>query len=187
VAATIIQEGSMLGTRLTSFLALVSVSFAGTSALAQGRPVEIGQDMGFSVTFDGSTVTQVSIPAGDVRVGFYVADRVEIEPQLSLSYTHVSGGSLTVIGFDLTGLIHFTADRTRAQPFFQPIVGIRFVDGGGSSASQFQAGAGIGAKLPVAERLAFRIEGIFAHYFKNNNFAEVNAVGARLGLSFFTH
>ncbi len=60
------------------------------------------------------------------------------------------------------------------------------MDLGGSSETQFNLGGGIGVKLPVAERMAARLEANYAHAFETDRFASSDAVSLTVGFSFFT-
>lgn len=169
---------------------LVAIAFAtvlgGGPLGAQGLPIELGQDLGFTVGFNGSTVTNLSLPSGSFRVGFHVSPLISVEPEVSLSYTNIEdAGSVTLLGAALTLPVHLVKDRTRVQPYLRPGVGITLIDVEGS-ASQFQAGAGLGVKAPIAERLAARIEGGVAHGFENDDFAGVTTIALSVGFSFYT-
>ena len=84
---------------------------------AQSRPIELGTDLGVSFDFGGgSTLTTVSIPTSTLRVGFWMSDRVSVEPNAGLTWLHLSGESLTTIDAALALLYHFNADASRPRP-----------------------------------------------------------------------
>jgi len=156
-------------------------------ALAQGRPVELGLDAGVSFSLSDPTVTTVNVPVQDLRAGFFVSDRVSVEPRVALSYVKVENSdALTTATAALGALVHFSGDRNRSQPYFRPFGGLTFVDVGGGSETQFNLGGGIGVKLPVAERMAARLEADYAHAFETDRFASSDAVALTVGFSFFT-
>ena len=68
------------------------------------RPIELGIDGGIMIGFDDPNVTVVSLPVQAFRVGFFMTDRVEIEPRLT--FNSISGGG-NRLGI-LFGLSFFT-------------------------------------------------------------------------------
>jgi hypothetical protein len=170
--------------------AIASALLLGASTLhAQNaaRPVELGVDMGIAFTLDDPKVTTVQIPTSSFRAGFYVDDRVSIEPTLSLQHASVSGGgSGTEFYIGAGALYHFSADRSQNQMYVRPYIGLNSISGGGSSATQASIGVGLGAKVPVQSRLAARFEGTLGHGFETDRRPGVTGLGFSAGLSFFT-
>jgi hypothetical protein len=78
-------------------------------------------------------------------------------------------------------VIHFSPDRSRAQGYVRPFGGVNYITDNGAV---FTLGGALGVKLPLAERLAARIEGSYVHGF--DSFYSGDAVGLMVGLSFFT-
>ena len=163
---------------------VVAVSQAG----AQGRPIELGTAIGVSFDFgSGATLTTVSVPTSTLRVGFWMNDRISVEPNAGLTWLHASGESVTNFNAALALLYHFNADASRTRPYFTIFPGVNHIDAGGGSATQFFAGAGLGALFPLQERLAFRAEGLYTHSFSTSTLGSGDAAAARIGFSFFTH
>jgi hypothetical protein len=153
-----------------------------TPGSAQGRPVELG-------TFDlsGGSAIAVSIPVQDFRAGFFLSDRLSLEPRLALSFFDSDGtSSQTALSSQVGALVHFHGDRTRAQPYIRPFGGVLFLDVGGNNDAQFLAGGGIGVKIPIADRLAARVEGVYTHGFESSGLGTTDAVSLLVGFSFFT-
>lgn len=151
------------------------------SGAAQGRPVELGIDAGGSFDLSGSNTVVIGVPVQDFRAGFFVSDAVSIEPRIALNFIDQDGSSLTAIDAQLGPVIHFSPDRSRAQGYVRPFGGLSYITDAGAVVS---LGGALGVKLPIAERLAARVEGSFAHGF--DSFYSGNAVGLTMGLSFFT-
>jgi hypothetical protein len=167
---------------------LVAVSlFLPPQLAAQSRPIELGTYLGVSFDFGGgSTLTTVSVPTGTLRVGFWMNDRVSVEPNVGFNWLHISGESLTTIDAALALLYHFNADATRARPFVSVFPGLMHFNSDGST-TQFYAGAGLGVLLPMQERLAVRLEGRYYHTFASDEVGSGDTAGARIGFSFFTN
>ena len=170
-------------------VAVAALAFLGAQAMAQdARLMEFGIDGGVAYDTE-SEITTIALPVGTFRVGFEVSPRFALEPAFSLNRVSGDGGSITTYDLALGMPWHFR--EMRSGPYVRPFVGITgFSTSNGSSASgsQFQAGLGIGTKLPVADsRFAWRFEGFFARGFESEpEFAASNRFGVSVGLSFFT-
>jgi hypothetical protein len=162
---------------------------------AAGLPVELGVDAAV-VTDDASDATTVVVPLQRLRVGVFVSPRLSLEPTLAYERTGADGASAS--GFDGTlGLVaHLSGQPTgRARTtslFVRPFVGLARLSFGSedeeldASATQARVGAGLGLKLPVADRLAWRLEGVYARAFESDEFPSANRFGVNVGLSFHT-
>ena len=125
---------------------------------AQGAPIEWGVDGGVTISFD-PTVTIVSIPVSQVRAGFFFSPTLELEPRLGLLSISGSGERFTQIQLDLGLLMHFGASRLQTQTYLRPFVGVSSTDvDDGDSATGGSAGIGVGWRLPIGSRFAFRPE-----------------------------
>ena len=177
----------MRSRHIAGLLVAVAVVFPLSALTAQSRPIELGTDLGVSFDFGGSsTLTTVSIPTSTLRVGFWMTDRVSIEPNVGFTWLHVSGESLTTIDAALALLYHFNADASRARPYITVFPGLTHFNSDGST-TQFYAGAGLGVLLPMQERLALRLEGRYTHLFSGDGGASSDGAAARVGFSFFTN
>ena len=127
------------------------------------------------------------VPVQAVRVGFFTSDQFSIEPAISLSFAKPEGvDAFYEFGFTLSGLYHFVPDLSRAQPYLRGQGQVVLAGSGGESVSQLGIGGGLGVKIPIVDRLAFRLEGSYGHRFENDDVRGTNTVAALFGFSFFT-
>ena len=166
-----------------------------TPATAQRRPIELGIDMfNFGLlSLDADilgtfTATNVAIPVGVIRAGFFISDFFAIEPRIYLRYADVEDvGSSTNLGLLVGVPVHFTKDRQKPQGFVRPCMGFYSSSADpGDSYTQLFTGLGVGVKLPVVEMLSARMEGIWGHYFENDDALGGNSFDVRFGFSFLT-
>jgi hypothetical protein len=178
-------------------VALLSVC-AATSAVAQGPTVtnppnseELGIDAGAVFGLGSPSSVQITLPAARARIGFFLNNnsRWSLEPAAFLSYSKVSDApGVFLYDLEAGALYHFRTPsdvytRTHASvAYVRPFVGVAGSSGGGTSSSEFSAGAGLGVKIPWRPYLAWRLEANAGYGFKNDAFR----IGAFAGLSFFT-
>ncbi len=167
--------------------------FALSSINAQERTVELGIDAGLSViSADGNSVTTLNVPVPAFRVGFFVSDRLSLEPSLLLAYATTSNVSSTSYNLIFGALYHLSTDRTRPQLFLRPLIGY-----GGSRVSGTSGladntngsalvGIGIGAKVPKGDRFALRFGADYERRFEDDPSPAFNRFAATVGFSFFT-
>lgn len=181
--------------QIRSWAALAALAL--TPALAQAQsshPIEFGVDAGVSFTTGDPKVTTISVPLQSLRVGFYLSERVAIEPALAFNYAKSGDFSFSTLSPELGLLYDLTESRREPQFFVRPFAGVIRTaadDGTGSeSVTVSHVGAGVGVKVPFGsvERFAWRIEALYDHSFANTDKAieAENAFGLKLGLSFFT-
>jgi hypothetical protein len=151
--------------------------------VSRAPSVELGIDAGVAYDTDRK-VTVVGLPAQRFRVGFFANPHLSIEPIVSLNYAGDGDDSFTQFTGDLGVLAHFTADPEAPQAYVRPFIGVSALGDGSDSISQLRFGGGLGVKMPVADRLAFRLEGVFARSVENDDFPASNAIGLNVGLSF---
>jgi hypothetical protein len=174
-------------TRHIAGLLVAAVALLPLSRLAaQSKPIELGTDIGMSLDFGGGTLTTVSIPTSSLRVGFWMNDRVSVEPNLGFTWLHFSGENITTLDAAVALLYHFNTDPSRARPYVTVFPGLTHLSAGASS-TQFFGGAGLGVLLPLQERLAARLEGQYSHTFSSDEVGSGNTVAARIGFSYFSH
>ncbi len=177
---------------MTSFLTRVAAAVACTvlahsSVIAQGRGVELGIDAGvFVQSADGSSVTTINIPAQSFRAGFFLSDKLSLEPSVGISYTSVEDFSFTTYGLGVGLLYHLTTDRDRPQVFLRPLIGYSGVSAEGESNGSAAVGFGAGAKIPQGDRLAIRFGAEYQRRLEDGSTPAINGFGATLGISFFT-
>ena len=182
---------------------LAALALAAAPAAAQrgaSLPIELGVDAGVSRD-DRADVTSLEFPVSRVRAGFFLTPALSLEPTLGIMRVGDDEGSLTRSQGALGLLAHLTGvptGRARTASFFvRPFVGFErtsldldenngLLDDPTTSATQGLAGAGVGFKLPVGDRLAWRIEGVFTRFLETDDLSGGNAVGLNVGLSFHT-
>jgi len=175
------------------------LTFCSAAAFAQkSQPIEIGFDASLaSIKYNynqntpngqrqGSTTsTLFAFPIQSVRVGFPLNDRIALEP--SLGFMHASTDGLSQTGYDarVALVVALTQDRHQPQWFARPFVGVAH-DWQGLLDTHTTLGVGAGVRLPMADRIASRIEGRYT-YYSMSNFDGGHELGLYFGLSFFTH
>jgi hypothetical protein len=176
------------------FFSAFALGAAASSARAQGlsrggsNPIEFGIDGGVTFYLGDISGNVITIPVQDLRVGFLVSPRWEIEPRFDLTSVHGDGFSQTVYSIVLGALYQPAGDRVGKGLYGRPFVGLTGSrdSGGGNSTSSRNglAGIGLGLKLPWNDRrLATRMEANYTHWFGDGG---TNAIGVLIGLSFFT-
>ena len=160
---------------------------------AQSGSVEIGFDTGLSLTMPSDTdfrdydnVTSIDVPRQSIRVGFFVSDQLSIEPAVGFSWLDAGGESLTQLALAGRVLYHFSPDPTRPRFYLGGGAGLNLIDLAEQQETQFGVGGGLGVKLPVADRMAIRLEGSFGRYFETDLLPATSVIGAVVGFSFFT-
>ena len=151
---------------------------------SSARPIELGMDGGLSIGFDDPNVTTVSLPVQALRVGFFMNDNLSLEPRFN--FNSVSGGGVSVRSYslELGALYHFGGYTKGSGLYVRPFTGI--VGGSSDAGSDSDAflGAGVGVKLPFANRrLATRLEANYGHAFSEAGGSD--GLGVLFGLSLF--
>lgn len=167
----------------TLVLALTaSTAEAQRSSRRDGGPVELGIDAGITFGLDDPHFTLVSLPTQVFRVGYFLNDRFELEPRVSI--TSASGGGNTFTAYSLeAGLLYQPhGDRVGKGLYFRPFVGLVGVSvSGPGDDNTGVVGIGAGLKLPFADRrMATRLEANYSHS------DGANLLGLLFGLSWFT-
>jgi len=168
-----------------SLVSLAAALVAIPTLLAgQGRPIELGVDAGFDYRVKSPHVTVIGVPLQDLRVGIGITDQLSFEPRMSLNYVKFEGSKANWMVNLGAGLLYHFSEMRRGL-YVRPFVSWDHIDAGGSSASQFAAGGGLGIKTGTG-RVVGRFEAGYSHAFKNNNFAASDDILLLLGFSFFT-
>ena len=170
----------------------------------QRKPIELGLDAALArESGDDFSSTSFTLPVTRLRAGFFLSDKVSLEPSLSFSYASttnenpITGDEFTNSGmsYDLivSMLYHFRADRTQSQPYLRPFVGLRGFNSDSDrdefdgSGTQTSFGAAFGFKFPVSGRVGTRVEAGYTHHAENEpEFRGTNVIFLGVGLSFFT-
>jgi hypothetical protein len=191
--------------RYAGFAGIVAIGATASAPAAHAqaagpRPIELGIDAALRYrSADDANLTSFDVPIPSVRVGFFLSDQLSLEPFGRIGWQRVSiedpfpgqddSDSFTTYDLGVGALFHFSPDRTRSQPYVRPFLGLSGFSGGGGdddSASQLSFGAGIGLKMPVADRLGWRIEANYTRLGEDEPFEAGNVFGIQFGLSFFT-
>ena len=184
---------------------LVAATVAGAQARgsargAQSKPeesrlVELGLDGGMSFGLDDPKQTNVGLPFQQLRAGFYLSPVISIEPLMSFDYNKTSqaGVSASASTLDLgVGMLwHLSPNRNENQWYLRPVVDMLHVSGSVTGAptvseNQFALGGSVGVKVPMASRLATRLELGLQHRFEAGALGSQTYLGVTAGFSFFT-
>jgi len=165
---------------------MTAVSFSlAVPAMVRAQGVEIGTDAIVQTSIGSApSVTMVAIPAAYMRLGFYPSSLVSLEPRVGLISAIGGGSKSTIYAASLSMLLHLSQSRTGIGPYLRPFAGMTGT-AGDVSATQANAGVGLGVNLPITNSLATRLEANYAHAFSSNDFDSANAIGASIGLSYF--
>lgn len=170
-------------------LGFIALVMSATAAEAQknsssARPIELGMDGGLSIGFDDPNVTTVSLPVQALRVGFFMNDKISLEPRFNFNSVSGGGVSMRTYSLELGALYHLGGYAKGSGLYARPFAGIAGVGGDLGSGSDGFIGAGAGVKLPFANRrLATRLEANLAHAFTDAGGS--NGLGVLFGVSLF--
>lgn len=186
-------------TRLSAaILALAATAALAPPALAVGEKgsTELGLDgamtlrifdkvAGYLVSARPDDAFLVDLPVQSFRVGIFATDAVEIEPAIGMTLVSQSGETADAVDLGLSVLCRLSSGGG-ATPFFSAGGGIQVFDYGSGSKSQGRLSGGIGVKVPIADRSAFRLQGVVTRNLDNSDFLGSWDLGIRFGYSFFT-
>jgi hypothetical protein len=165
------------------FLALVLTASAAGAQRGTSRPIEFGVDGGITIGFDDPNTTVVSIPQA-VRVGFFMTDRVSLEPRLNFNSFSQGDASLRTYAAELGVLFHPGGYRSGSPIYIRPFIGVEGRGGSGPDDSDVYLGAGVGVKLPFWDRrFAARLEANLAQVFDEGD--NDTRLGLLFGISVF--
>jgi hypothetical protein len=149
-----------------------------------GTPPEFGIDAAATFTLDPSA-TVVSIPAAQVRAGFFASPKVEFEPHFGFVSANGSGSRFSELQFGLGLLYHFAGSRFETQPYLRPFAALQYVSTSGDvNSTSPAAGIGFGAKFPFGTRFAFRPELNYAHVWADDT-PDLDQIQLLLGVSVY--
>lgn len=165
------------------------LAIASTTAGAQAsQPIELGFDGQISFGLDDQG-TAIQIPVQRVRAGFPLTPAMTFEPAFALMRVSNDGNSATSFALDASVLYHFSQNRAQNQLYLRPVLGINRAsfesDLADNSDTFVSLGVGFGVKIPLADRLATRLEAEFRHQLENEPFEAQSALNLNFGLSFF--
>lgn len=182
-----------------AFLSISSVAGAqrraSTPSSSGASPVELGMDaaltFGMGAPAGASNTTTFELPLTQIRAGFFVSPELSIEPSFGIQYASANGASSSLYHIGVGALYHFSTVRSANQVYVRPFInfenGNASVAGNSASVSSTAFGAGLGIKMPMSDRMAWRFEANLAHNSNNNFDDSPNRIGLLAGLSYFTH
>jgi hypothetical protein len=177
--------------RRVAIIAAAIIAVVLPSAAQGQNPVELGLDGALATTLDSPRVTDLSIPIQRLRVGFFTSPRVSIEPYGALNYGHIESSNFTDVNFGVGGLYHFGAARSAPQPYVRPFAELHHTstssDFGSGGTTAFALGGGVGVKVPVSNRFAWRFEAALTHAFEHDHNDASTSLAGLFGLSVFLH
>lgn len=175
-----------MGTGATKWsLPAVLLALALATPAAAQRPVELGIDGSIARTsFDGGAgLTTFQIPIQRVRAGFGLSESLALEASTAIDYFNFDGAEILAIGLGAGLFHHFKTDRAVTRPYLGVTSALFFVDVSDvDSDTDFALGAEGGLKMPMSDRLDFRLGAFLARQFD----AEATIFGLQFGLSFWT-
>jgi hypothetical protein len=168
----------------------VCAAFAASASIAGAQqtqlPAELGIDAGASIGFDAPRVTVISIPVPAVRLGFYLNDRVSVEPKVGFQSVHDNTGTSTDFSAQVGVLFHFENNPVGRGLYVRPFVGILGEKATGYSETRTVVGGGLGVKEPFANRFASRLEVNYSHVSAVTDEPAANNLGILFGISVFS-
>jgi hypothetical protein len=167
--------------RAIGILALLVVLQASMPGNAQAQPpgcVELGLDGGVAfLVFDSGTDVVVGFPAQNLRVGVFVVEALQIEPNLGFTIvsTDVEGDTVPAqsdtdygLQFGVSFSYHGLGAESTLRPFVRVEAQLVALGEHGQSASQFGLGAGIGVKIRSRQHVGARLEIAVAKFFESD-------------------
>ena len=138
---------------------------------------------GFTIDLDDAFL--VSLPV-KLRAGFPVTKGFSMEPSLAFDVVSIGGDTFHEVDLGLSFLRQLGGERGKTSPFLR-VGGFYHATGDGDETdAQFAASAGLGVKLPMSDRLDFRVELGAKRNFSNDDYIGSWDVGSLFGLSFYT-
>jgi hypothetical protein len=165
----------------TFFVRILSIVFVfgvgAVPALAQdNQRVEIGSSLAsvlVTLPEHGTHTTMLGVPTAgfglvnpSVYASIFVHPRVSIEPQLGLFVMSDKESTEHWVNF-FGNLNYFAGDTKKSTPFV--FVGAGIIDMSGENSDAVKAmDAGAGYRFRAGDRLTFRLDGRYTHFFESN-------------------
>ena len=143
-------------------------------------------DAGVSIGFDTPRVTIVQIPEPAIRLGFYMSDRVSLEPKVGFASVHDNSGTSTAFTAQVGMLFHFENNPIGRGMYARPFVGVLGEKATGYSEMRSVFGGGLGVKEAFSSRFASRLEVNYSHVSKVKDEPATNNLGILFGISVFS-
>jgi hypothetical protein len=177
---------------LAALTTITAVVAGPKPVLAQSRTVELGLGLGHAGTqvFRGDDRTNLRAPAASFRVGWYLSNNLALEPGLAVTSYDADGARIASLGVELGLPYTFGSVYSRQAFYVRPVVGADLLFGNDAASfdgeTQVGAGAGLGFKLRIAERIALRLEYNARYIFPRNPPRDLLRMGGFIGVSYFT-
>jgi len=159
---------------------------------AQGRPVELGLDGAVSISrvdavggVASNSVQAWAFPAQRLRVGVFPADHLQLQFTMGFSVADFGDVSTVRLILGLATVYRVTGRDARSGLFASGGFAVDLLSHNGSDA-QWTVGGGVGYKMPLGDRLAFRPALEVGRSFRSLLRPGNTTVSGLLGLSFFT-
>ena len=173
--------------KIRILLAALSVAAASpASAQLRQLPAELGADAGVSIGFDTPRVTVIQIPVPAIRLGYYLTDRVSIEPKVGFESIHDNAGTVSDFSAQIGMLFHFENNPIGRGAYARPFVGLLGEKAKGYSETRTVFGGGLGVKDAFATRFASRLEVNYSHASALSDEPATNSLGVLFGISVFS-
>jgi hypothetical protein len=149
---------------------LTTALVAATASLAHAQPrAELGASLVNSfIGLDDDELSTVGIPSGGFGIlnpgayaSFFVGERVAIEPQVGFVWASFDGDSEHILNF--VGQFDYFV-RGISDPSLYLFAAAGVVDVSGADYTPKSVGGGAGYRIPVGDRLTFRVDGRYTHY-----------------------
>ena len=136
---------------------------------AADLPFEVGTSLTSAVVgFGDNEGSTFGVPSGGfglanpgVYVSLFVAPRVAIEPQIGLVW--LSGGGDSGHFLNVAGQVDYFVNGTTQRSLYVFAAG-GIIDISGANTTPAALSGGLGYRIPVGDRLAFRIDGRLTHF-----------------------
>lgn len=154
--------------------------------------LEIGGDGAVRLVRTPFKRLSVSLPTGDIRLGAYLSDRVQLEPTVSAGFSkawasEVSVGG-TVFAFDIRPgvVVNLRGSHEDVVPFVKPIAGVFGSRYRGEWDTTRQVGLLVGTKVAKSDHLSIRLSAEYLRFLIDDERLPSDRIGLNVGLSFFT-
>jgi hypothetical protein len=167
-------------------LFLAAVLLLATTTLASAQPrAEIGASLINSLIGLGdNSVSTIGVPSGGfgivnpgIYASFFLGTRVAIEPQVGLIWASFDDESEHILNF-VGQFDYFVRGTGGGSPYLFANAGVIDVSDGGDTPKSF--GFGLGYRIPVGDRLTFRIDGRYTRF--TSEFDDTDALAFTLSI-----
>jgi hypothetical protein len=167
---------------------LVAAALVSGASSAQAQPVaEIGASLVSStIELEDEGVSTLGVPSGGFGIlnpgmfaSFFVGTHLAIEPQIGLIWASFDGESEHILNF-VGQVDYFLRGTTEASPYVFGAAGV--VDMSDSDYTPKSFGFGAGYRIPVGDRLTFRVDGRYTRFTGEFEDDDSNALAFTLSI-----